>query len=123
MNSGFAHTASGYDEHGLGHPGLPRETSAVPMLREVTLKRSRSTPVVASAHPSATSPDDTLVFRTTLTSEMSAVRSGSPPAGGTQVHCAVHLRVTQLALSAPSHCSRPSRMPLPHTVAGDTVRL
>jgi hypothetical protein len=63
---------------------------ALPTFRELTEKRIRSTFDVLSAQPSATSPEAAVVLNTTLTLEISGIRSGSPEGGGTQVHWAVH---------------------------------
>src|SRR5512140_800610 len=86
-----------------GQLGSPRKRSAVPMLPVVVVKRRISTPLVASAQPSVTSPGSTVVFHWMKTSLMAALRSASPPAGGTHVHCAVHCWVLQFAASLPSH--------------------
>src|SRR5207247_8106250 len=95
--------------------------SAFPSFLIRTPKRRRSTPVVLSAQPSATSPDETEVWSCRLQSVISGRRSGSPWGGGTQLHWAVHWPVAQPPLSAPSHASAPSRTPFPHTAGGCTV--
>src|SRR5690242_15346177 len=121
MNSGFAHTASGWSLHGSGQPGSPISRFAVPALVDRTVKRSRSTPDVASAQPSATSPGSTVAPNWKLTTEIWAIRSGSPLDGATQVHDAEHCPVTQALAAVPSHCSAPSRTLLPQRDGGDTV--
>src|SRR5215468_10322504 len=120
MNSGLVQEARGWVAQ-FGHPGLPKLKSAVPTFLDLTPKRRRSTPEVLSAQPSATSPDATVVWRWRLQSVISGRMSGSPWVGATQVHWAVHRPVAQLALSAPSHASAPSRTPFPQTVGGCTV--
>jgi hypothetical protein len=93
----------------------------VPSFREYAPKRRRSTPVVDSAQPSATSPAKVVVLNATLTSTICGTRSGRPPAGGTQVQVAVHWPVGHADASAPSQLSPPSRVPLPQMAGAVTV--
>src|SRR6266850_803685 len=121
MNWGFPHASSGWLLQGAGQNGSPSTKSAVPTFIELTEKRSRSTPVGASAQPSATSPAATVAPNSTLMSDTAAVMSGSPPDSGTHVHCAVHWPLAHPAASAPSHGSEPSRIPFPQMLGAVTL--